>query len=466
MENSARNMRYLAIDLGSTYLKGAVLDLDRLRFEHSQRTRTPGSLHPEGSLLFEICPTSLSNAVCGLLDRLLQVAPDAEGLMMCNQMHGIVLVNHRGEPRSNAITWQDQRGALRVPGEGGCSYVEWIEKRLPVELRAALGNELRAGLPIVNLTWLAREGGLSSEELTAVSLPDYVLSRLAGTVAVVDVTNAASYGLLDVQRGVWSAEALEMLGLEQFRMPRISENKIAYTVAVGGRKLACHIPVGDHQCALLGSLLSEGELSVNVATGSQVSTLSTAPCAGQGQVRPFLDGRFLHTVTHIPAGRSLNVLIRLVTELATRAGTPVRDPWCLVEQAVTEIESTDLNFDLSFFENQSSGRGALRNIGENNLTVGHLFRAAFARMADDYCRYSQWLPSRQDGWLGLVFSGGIAHKVPVLRELISERFGVSSRLSPTHEDAINGLLALAITVTGRAKSLGQSIELLASGGRQ
>jgi len=38
---------------------------------------------------------------------------------------------------------------------------------------------------------------------------------------------------------------------------------------------SCHTTVGDHQCALAGVLLEEGELSINVSTGSQVAAIAS-----------------------------------------------------------------------------------------------------------------------------------------------------------------------------------------------
>ncbi|MDA0814636.1 MAG: FGGY-family carbohydrate kinase, partial [Verrucomicrobia bacterium] len=230
----------------------------------------------------------------------------------------------------------------------------------------------------------------------------------------------------------------------------------------------CPAPVGDHQCALLGSLLREGELSVNISTGSQVSVLSRDFQAGTDhQVRPFFDGQFLHTATHIPAGRALNVLMKLLTELAERVGSPLSDPWNLVQHAVDEIPDTDLAIDLSFFNSgRHSRQGSLTNIREDNLTVGHVFRAAFASMASDYQRHAAGLPSIIDEkggakpskqWDRLVFSGGIAHKVPALRQMIENAFGIPSRLSPTQDDTLNGLLILALRASDSVGSFNDAM---------
>ncbi len=452
-------MKYLAIDLGSSFLKGAVLNLDRCRCESVVRVPTPARLPDMPAGHYELSPAALCEAISSLLDQLLEAAPDAEGLMMCTQMHGMVLVDDFGMARSNAITWQDQRGA---------PYVEWLLDRLPPSLIADLGNELRPGVPITTLACLNAEGCLPSQDLQVVSLPDFVLAQFSGQRAIVDPTNAASYGLFNVRTGVWSEQALAAADLERFRMPKVVTGDEAlqpcYRFSHRGKILNCPAPVGDHQCALLGSLLREDELSVNASTGSQISVLSRDFQVGPHQVRPFFDGRFLHAVTHIPAGRALNVLMGLLTELPNREESPLADPWKLVQYAVDEIPDTDLTVDLSFFNNgRRSQHGSLTNIREDNLTVGHLFRAAFASMASDYQRHAASLPSISDGkeaanqWHRLVFSGGIAHKVPALRKMIENTFGIPSRLSPTEDDTLNGLLILALRASGRVASFDEGM---------
>jgi hypothetical protein len=89
----------------------------------------------------------------------------------------------------------------------------------------------------------------------------------------------------------------------------------------------CYTPIGDYQCAMVGALLQYGELSLNISTGSQVSLLKPQAEFGNYQTRPFFDGRFLATITHIPAGRSLNLLVKLFSKLAESQKIELADPW-------------------------------------------------------------------------------------------------------------------------------------------
>lgn len=67
---------------------------------------------------------------------------------------------------------------------------------------------------------------------------------------------------------------------------------------------------------------------------------------------------------------------------------------------------------------------------EEEMTVGHLFRASFQNMADNFLASAKRL-SPEQAWQRLVFSGGLVQRLPILRTLICDTFGVEHRLSPT-----------------------------------
>jgi hypothetical protein len=215
--------------------------------------------------------------------------------------------------------------------------------------------------------------------------------------------------------------------------------------------------VGDHQCALAGAFLGPRELSLNIATGSQVSLLTPQLQLGDYQTRPFFDGQFLNTITHIPAGRSLNVLLGLLAELAAAEGLQLGDPWTTIQQAVAGVAGTDLAVDLAFFPGPVGERGAIANIREGNLTLGDLFYAAFSNMADNYHTCALQLAPNRD-WQTLVFSGGLAQKLERLREMILARLPGPYRLCTSTEDTLLGLLVLALVVSGRAPTVAAAIE--------
>ncbi|HUZ97160.1 MAG TPA: hypothetical protein VMU57_19830 [Edaphobacter sp.] len=128
---------------------------------------------------------------------------------------------------------------------------------------------------------------------------------------------------------------------------------------------------------------------------------------------------------------------------------------------LARVKSGDLRAELYFFAGPFGDRGSISNIRGDNLTVGHLFRAAFNNMADTYhqCALRIW-PERS--WRNLVFSGGLAFKLEVLREIIRKRFQTDYRLAPCAEDTLLGLLALALVFSGRLTSVEQAMAALRS----
>jgi sugar (pentulose or hexulose) kinase len=224
----------------------------------------------------------------------------------------------------------------------------------------------------------------------------------------------------------------------------------------GSHSLPFFAPVGDYHCSQVGAFLEEGELSVNISTGSAVIQLACGCEFGDFQTRPWFDGRFLKTITHIPGGRALNALVRLLTELADAQGLKLHDPWDYILAEATKVGSTDLRVDPAFYFGAMGDRGAITNAREENLAVGHLFHAAFAGMADNYARGAARLSPGRD-WTRLVFSGGVALKTALLRRLICDRLGQAHRLAASEEDTLLGLLVLSLAFSGRFSSVADAI---------
>src|SRR4051812_35875495 len=142
-----RAMRYLAFDIGSTFLKGGVLDLDELTIRNVERLPFPEPLGGLDASFREYDPAAVLAASRALLERLHGHAPDAKGIVMCNQMHSLVLVAPDGRAVSNVISWQDER-ALLAGVDGECSSFEELQRLVTPDEWRQLGNEPRPGVPL------------------------------------------------------------------------------------------------------------------------------------------------------------------------------------------------------------------------------------------------------------------------------------------------------------------------------
>lgn len=268
-------------------------------------------------------------------------------------------------------------------------------------------------------------------------------------------------GLVDLKLNGWNAEVFEQLGLSELDWGEMAsvDTPVAHC-SIKGHTLALYPTLGDQQCALLGAGLKLGDLSINASTGSQVSCITREFVPGPYQSRYFFGGHYLNTITHLPAGRSLNVLVDLLTEMQRpRAGgqsaslpvdpsstinAPSPSPWPYISHAAAHAPdgAGGLNLCLNFFDGPLGREGQLTGITTENLTVGNLFRAAFESMAETYDRLARILWPSCD-WQRVVLSGGLTQSVPILRELIERRFPGLIVESTATEETLLGLLKVA-----------------------
>jgi sugar (pentulose or hexulose) kinase len=444
-------MSFIGVDVGTSFIKGAVLDLETRELQHVRRLPFPPQLENTIPLACEYDAQAILAAVRALIAELAPCVPDCEGIVMCSQMHGMVLMNDHGGAASNCVTWRDQRVLMPHPSRDG-SYYQVLKERVGPKHLKELGNELDPGRPVSYLFWFAEQGKLELG-LAPMSLPDFVLSVLCRSAPGVEMTNAGAYGVLNLETLNWHEPVIEDLGLGHLHWPALRKlGQVVGHLDVQGKKVPCYTPVGDYQCALVGSLFGAEEISLNIATGSQVSRMVPELTLGDYQTRPFFEGTFLNTFTSPPGGRALNVIVDLLCHLAKSQGLDLGDPWEEISRAAEEVADTDLEVDLNFFPTLRGNRGRITNIRGDNLTLGHLFRAAFKNMADSFYDCAvQLCPEKS--WKRLLFSGGLACKLEVLRRLVQQRFDATARITPFEEDTLFGLLILASVFSGRAPSI-------------
>jgi len=451
-------MSFIGIDLGTSFIKGAVLNLETRELRHVKRAPFPPQLANTLPLACEYDPRAILAAVRALIAELAPHARDCEGIVMCSQMHGMVLMNDQGEIMSNCVSWRDQRVLMPHPSNSG-SFFQALTTRIPVRHAKQLGNELDPGRPLCYLFWFAEQGKLAPG-LVPASLPDFVLSVLCKCHPGVDITHAGGYGALNLETLNWHKEVIGELGLGDLHWPALRKlGEVVGYLYMDGRRVPCYTPVGDYQCALVGALFGTEEVSLNIATGSQVSRSTPKLTLGDYQSRPFFEGRFLNTFTYPPGGRALDVLVDLLSDVARSQGLSLGDPWEVIARAVEGVPDTDLEVDLNFFPTPRGDKGRIANIRGSNLTLGHLFRAAFQNMAESFYDCALRLfPERS--WKNLLFSGGLACKLEILRRIIQQRFRASYRITPVEEDTLFGLMILASVFSGRAKSVEEVIRQL------
>ena len=429
-------MRCLGLDIGSSSIKGAVLDTETASVSHIVREPFPDPVPGLPSGFHEVAPDEIFARAVRVIDHLTALAPDATTLLSCGQMGGIMLVDRDHRPVTNYLSWRDQRTTFA--DSGGSNTLDRLRGCWSDSVFENLGKELKPGSATSLLYWLAEQQTLPADA-TPITVGDYVIARLCNAVPQMERTQ--TIGMLNLRTGDWHHEAFGALGLDRLRWPQLTtEREPIGTLNRNGRTLTCYPVIGDQQAALRGIKLQPNELSINASTGSQVSQITTEFRPADCQTRPWFGGHFMNTITHIPAGRSLTVLEALLTELPRLAGLRIENSWQLIQQATASATGGGLTCDLSFFASAMGSDGSVSGITTENLTVGNLFNAAFEFMADSYLICSRRM-SPQPTWNQLAISGGLVQSFAPLRKKIEARFPLPIREVAEQEETLLGLIA-------------------------
>lgn len=398
-------MRFLALDLGSTYTKTALMEENIVLRQLS--LPTPKPCRTEAGR-YEIDAQAYFAQIQSALEELRDGAVSA--LLISTQMHGCVLTDEQFHPLSSYISWRDGLGAQQLPA---------IRELLGEDSTAPSGVPLKGNLALCAL--LARR--LLGEGLPAgarlCTLGGYIIGRLTGAYAC-HMTNAAPTGLADVRNACWNRALLERAGLD-FQLPRL----LTAVEPVGTwRGIAVYPDLGDQQvCAAGAQLVPESSLHISMGTAGLIGGLTARWEEGAYENRPWLTpGRYLRTISGLPGGRHMAGLAALLGGFVQRLGGEVRE-----EQVWEFLTGCCLQETTGFDPWQ-------RLMLSPEGWVAALY-ADFASAYADAARQLH-LPIRQ-----VAFSGGCAARNPALRNAVCRAFGSDD--PGVDNDAMHGLVAIA-----------------------
>ncbi len=443
-------MYMLGVDVGSSFLKSSVLDLENMAVEDARIVPTPDFKDISGDRR-EIPIAVLAEAVKSLIDQAAAAFP-LEGVVLSVQMHGFMLFRPDGSPVTDYISWQDMRAAR--PDSRGRDTADRIRALVPPELLGENGITLRNHHSLCPLyQWVLEEGLEDGVEFAM--LGDALTRLITGRRVPIHPTVAASSGLYSLVKGDWNRPLIRALGLGKIDFPPVCEGREAvahYSSSVG--EIPVYAAVGDHQAAVLGTCVGDDHVIINIGTGGQISYIHNGLSFGEYETRPYFEGRTLRAFTQRPSGRSLNVLTDFVQDIGEkifdRGQVTDGEIWKKINLLTQELEKdldgvdSGLRCDLSFFD-PTAGNGSISGIGGGNLRVGNLFFSVYASMAEEYAKsYRRLLPDGCGRAAGVVCTGGVIRKAPLLKKLLDRCFAVPCQMAPYGDDAMVGLLRLAL----------------------
>lgn len=442
---------YVGIDIGSSFVKSAVLDTEKFAVGEIRKIAVPGFVPNPNPLVRENDPNAILDAVRRLIDWNVSKHNSIEGVLFSTQMHGFVLMDEAGNSITNYVTWQDER-STEAMNRSGQTYLDAVKLLLDADDVRKSGMPIKPSLATCNLYhWMQHHQ--PDRPCWFSTLGDYVIARLSHEKPSCHMTNAASTGLVDIEAEDWSSNVTGKLGFDSLSFPPIIKEDVPCGVyETGGVRIPLYPAVGDQQASMHGIFLTaETDLAINMGTGSQLCVASGKPTYGDYETRPFFENRYLRVIPHLPAGRALSVLVGFIqdiglkvydTQMSTAAIWEKLDA-CIEEVAETDAEK-DLDVNISFFQTAVvPNDGAIRGINERNFTVGSLFYGAFENMARNYYNLHHKLLLGETQIERILCTGGLAERNPLLKRIIGEKFNLPCSAVPYSGDALAGLLRLA-----------------------
>lgn len=263
-------MAILALDAGTTGVTALVVDehcriLSRGYSEFPQHFPRPGWVEHSPDEIWGATLTAAREAL-SIVD-----AP-ITALGLTNQRETVVVWDRRTlqSPR-HAIVWQDRRSA---------DIVDELRRRaVEPSLRQTTGLGLDPYFSSTKLLWLARHEpelwqGVQEGRFVVGTVDAYLIARLTGGRAfVTDATNASRTQLLDIHRGAWDEDLLDLFEVPGHALPTVvpSIGTVGNTDPDSFLGLALPIAgvAGDQQAALFGQTAFDvGDTKCTYGTGA------------------------------------------------------------------------------------------------------------------------------------------------------------------------------------------------------
>jgi sedoheptulokinase len=431
-------MKIVGLDIGTTTISGVLMDTTAGSCLDSMTVPNTAGLPAQAPWEDLQAPERLLEISQEILTRLSRGAGKLAGLGLTGQMHGILYVDSKGLAASPLYTWQDGRGDLAY--QGGLSYAAYLS--------SLTGYPMATGFGLATHFYNLKHDLVPQEAQAICTIADYVAMRLCGlTAPVMHPSLAHSLGLFDLASGSFDAEALRDAEIPSEILPKVVSAEIQIGETPQGVPVC--IPIGDNQASFLGAIQRGANVLVNIGTGAQLSALSEdildLPAL---ETRPYIRDAYLLVGSALCGGRAYSLLRDFFAQTLRSLGDV--EPKNLYQKMESLGEAaytgtTVLEVDTRFKGTRVDPdlRGAIRSLGLDNFTPGHLVIGFITGMSDELKAFYDRLPKDLRESDFIVGGGNAVRRNALLRRIISDRFGKPLRLAEYQEEAAVGAARLA-----------------------
>ncbi len=260
-------LKFVGIDIGTTTISGIIYDPET-RDLRAVTKKNSSCLESENDWEDLQDPKIVHKIVQEILDEFLAESDKIKGIGITGQMHGILYVDNEGNSLGPLYTWQDRRGDLIYQDE--ISYASFLARKT--------GYALATGYGLVTHFYNLKNNLVPDRAHKICTIMDYLVMKLAkNKLPVIDPSNAASFGLYDLESSAFDLQAMKKVSIPQDILPEIVPS--GQIAGYYNKEIFVCNAIGDNQASFLGAVNDiEKSALINIGTSSQVSVLHKPVC--------------------------------------------------------------------------------------------------------------------------------------------------------------------------------------------
>ena len=259
----------VGVDLGTSAVKTLLMDKDGKIA--AEATRSYPLFHDKAGYSEQNAEDWVTATIEALKEVAEKVdASNIEGISFSGQMHGLVLLNGKGEVIRRAILWNDTRTTAQC---------REIEQTLGETLLTVTRNPALEGFTLPKILWVKQFEKDIYDQASIFLLPkDYVRYRLTGKLHM-DYSDAAGTLMLDVANKTWSKAVLDAFEISPEFCPELVESHgyvgdlLPEIASATGLSTSTKVFAGgaDNACGAIGAgILSEGLTLSSIGTSGVI----------------------------------------------------------------------------------------------------------------------------------------------------------------------------------------------------
>lgn len=409
---------FILLDIGGTDIKTASVLRGSTKLENIRRVSFPDFLQSNDGRK-EIDAFQLLDLVRNELYHAKTNQNQVAGVLISGQM-GCWMIESDKDGNSKIVSWQDNRS------------LDDHTLKLTDQLLKMNGGEIHPGVPALGALHFAKRMTGKVESLKFETMCSYVSRQLCETKtqSLVHITDAAATGIYDIYQTNWVPEKIDP-DLCNFIYPKTTSD-VEPVGHLKGTSIPIYTGIGDQQASLLGAGLSASNLVINIGTGGQVASLLSANMSSTFKVRPFFNGQFISTRTHLPAGRFISSLVTVLRRKYLPS-IGYEDLW---------LWNLDTENQLFYDRLQPENcEQILEELLLKGIDIEDAVSIILKSLATKYLTVAREMLS--DNHTKIVFAGGVGQKFSNLQDFMEDELGLNIEVSNTSETTLQGLAFLA-----------------------